>query len=64
MRENATRQYGIIAIVDRYMSAIDEIINIPKLTECLNEIYKMGFLDNVFDEIIVMSKLEFNYEND
>ena len=46
------------------MNAIDEIINIPKLTECLNEIYKMGFLDNVFDEIIAMSKLEFNYEND
>ena len=46
------------------MSAIDEIINIPKLIEYLNEIYKMGFLDNVFDEIIVMSKLEFNYEND
>ena len=45
------------------MSAIDEIINIPKLTEYLNEIYKIGLLDNVFDEIIVMSKLEFNYEH-
>ena len=64
LKENATRQYGIVAIVDRYMSAIDEIINIPKLTKYLNEIYKMGLLDNVFDEIIVMSKLEFNYEND
>ena len=58
------RQYGIVAIVDRYMSAIDEIINIPKLTEYLNKIYAIGLLDNVFDEIIVMSKLEFNYEND
>lgn len=64
MRENATRQYGIVAIVDRYMSAIDGIINIPKLTEYLNKIYTIGLLDNVFDEIIVMSKLEFNYEND
>jgi len=63
LKENASRQYGIVAIVEKYMSAIDEIINIPKLTEYLNEVYKNGLLDNVFDEIIVMSKLEFNYEH-
>ena len=43
------------------MKSIDEIINIPKLTGYLKEIEKKEYLDKVPNEIICMSKLEFNY---
>lgn len=64
IRENAIRQYGIETIINRYMNSIDEIINIPMLILCLNEINKNGILNKVLEEIILQSKIEFNYEED
>lgn len=60
LRENAIQQYGIEAIVERYMKSIDEIINIPKLILYLNEIYTHGYLNQVIDEIVIQAKIEFN----
>lgn len=62
LRENAIQQYGIEVIVERYMKSIDEIINIPMLILYLNEVDRYGYLDKVLDEIIIQSKVEFNYE--
>ena len=64
LRENAIQQYGIEFIVERYMKAIDEVINIPMLIMYLNEADKNGYLNNILDEIIIQSKVEFNYEED
>lgn len=64
LRENAIQQYGIEIIVNRYMNSIDEVINIPMLILYLNETAQKGYLNNVLDEIILQSKVEFNYEED
>ena len=62
LRENALQQYGIEVIIERYMNSVDEVINIPMLILYLNEVDKNGYLDKVLDEIILQSKVEFNYE--
>ena len=46
------------------MKAIDEVINIPMLILYLNEADKNGYLNKILDEIILQSKIEFNYEED
>lgn len=58
---DALKIYPVRAIVDKYMDCIEEIINIPKLLECLEIVIKEGHLLNTLDEIIIQSKLEFNY---
>ena len=64
IRENAIKQYGIETIVGHYMNSIDEVINIPMLILYLNEINKNKKLNKVLEEIILQSKVEFNYEED
>jgi hypothetical protein len=41
-----------------------EIINIPTLTIRFQEAVKQGYLNKTLDEIILQSKVEFNYEDD
>lgn len=62
IRENASKTYSIKAIVDKYMDCIEEVINIPTLTNRFNEVVKQGYLNNILDEIIIQSKVEFNYD--
>ncbi len=64
IRENAMRVYSIKAVVDRYMQCIEEIINIPKLHQCFIEAVKQGYLNSILDEIILQSKVEFNYQDE
>lgn len=64
LRENAIQQYGVEVVVERYMNSIDEVINIPMLIMYLNEADKNGYLNKILDEIVIQSKVEFNYEND
>jgi len=64
IREQAQRQYSINTIVARYMECIEEIINVPVLLEKFTEATKQGHLDNMLNEIIKQSKVEFNYEDD
>ena len=49
------------AIVNAYMQAIEEVINIPQLLEMLNVVIVRGAVKSVLDEIILQSKIEFNY---
>ena len=44
------------------MSCIEEVINIPILNIRFNEAVKQGYLNNILDEIITQSKVEFNYD--
>jgi hypothetical protein len=66
IQENANKSYPIIAIVEKYMKCIEEVINIPILKIRFLEAIKQGFLVKILDEIVLQSKVEFNYmdEND
>ena len=62
--ENANKTYSIQTIVDKYMDCIEEVINIPTLGERFSIAANQGYLRNILDEIIVQSKVEFNFEDD
>lgn len=61
IREGAKRLYAIDLIVDKYMACIEEIINIPKLLECFEHACSQGFLPAILDEIVIQSRVEFNF---
>ena len=44
------------------MDSIEEVINIPRLTEILNTQVQRGKVKEILDEIVIQSKLEFNYD--
>ncbi len=44
------------------MNCIEEIINIPLLSQHFKDVISQGQLDDVLNEIILQSKVEFNYE--
>lgn len=58
---DAIKLYCIQSVVDNYMSAIEEIINIPLLKSYLLSAIKNGYLKDILNEIIQQSKVEFNY---
>ncbi|WP_342597774.1 hypothetical protein VKI21_07980 [Cyanobacterium aponinum UTEX 3222] len=65
IEENAINTYTVKAIVKRYMDSIEEIINISNLQIILNKLIQDGKTKEIMDEIILQSKVEFNYdEND
>ena len=61
LRDNAIKIYIIESIVDKYMNCIEELINIPMLKIYFETIKKKELLSYVLDEIIIQSKVEFNY---
>jgi hypothetical protein len=63
IRDNAVKTYSIKAIVDKYMDCIEEVINIPTLSSRFNDAVKQGYLNKILDEIVIQSKVEFNYED-
>ena len=64
LKENAVKTYVIESIVDKYMSCIEEIINIPKLIDCFTHVEENGELSDVLNEILLQSKVEFNYDDE
>lgn len=64
LKENAIKTYVVESIVDKYMSCIEEIINIPRLIECFDELEANGGLPDLLNEIVLQSKVEFNYDED
>lgn len=64
IRKQAERQYPIKAIVKRYMSCIEEIINVPSILERFREAVNNGYLEEILSEIIKQSKVEFSYQDD
>ncbi len=61
IEENARIRYRIHTVVQSYMDAIEEIINIPMLIENLQSVIESGRITDVMQEIILQSKVEFNY---
>jgi methyltransferase-like protein len=64
IRDNASKTYSIKTIIDNYMECIEEVINIPTLKKRFKEAVKQGYLDNILDEIVIQSKVEFNQGDD
>ena len=64
IRAQAVAKYKIEAVVDAYMSAIEEIINVNDLVAAFGAVVQSGQLQTVMDEIVVQSKVEFNYSDD
>lgn len=64
IQDNADKIYLIKTIVEKYMACIEEVINIPMLNIRFNEAVKQGYLNNILDEIVVQSKVEFNYTDE
>lgn len=64
IRLQAISKYKIESVVDLYMSAIEEIINTQNLVDAFSDVIKSGQLQAVMDEIVLQSKVEFNYSDD
>ncbi len=56
-------KYQIKVIVKRYIEAVEEIINIPKLVEIFESVLESGFGAKVIEEIVLQSRVEFNVES-
>ena len=59
---DARRRYSVSKIVSQYMGCIEEIINLDRLQSLFDEVVNEGRIGGVINEIIVQSKVEFNYE--
>lgn len=64
LEDGANKQYGIKKIVEDYMGAIEEIINIPRLEELLQDVIQQSHLSDLLSEIIKQSRVEFNYADE
>jgi len=62
IEEDALKIYTVKAVVAKYMGCIEEIINIPTLSNRFKEAVNQGYLNNILNEIISQSKVEFNYD--
>jgi hypothetical protein len=62
IRKQAEAAYGVEKVVERYMSCIEEIINVPELLRRFQIVQKAGKLGDVMDEIVRQSMVEFNYD--
>ncbi len=58
----AEAKYQIKAIVEKYIEAVEEIINIPKLIEIFENVLESGLGAKVIKEIVLQSRVEFNVE--
>lgn len=64
LEKDALKTYPVKAIVTKYLGCIEEIINIPTLQNYLHAVERNGLLLQVLNEIILQSKVEFNYSDD
>ncbi len=62
IKAQAKTKYKIDAVVASYVDAIEEIINIHRLLEYLTKVIETGKIGEVMNEVIVQSKVEFNYQ--
>lgn len=64
IKNKAEEIYSVNKIVGKYMKSIEEIINIPILLDYFDNTIKKGRLNDIIHEIILQSKVEFNYEEE
>jgi hypothetical protein len=64
LHDDAIKTYSVDAVVNRYIECIEELINIPRLREIFSEVKNRGEVATILDDIILQSKVEFNFEDD
>jgi len=64
IRMQAIAKYKIESVVNAYMNAVEDIINVQDLVTAFNEVVSSGCLQEVMDEIVTQSKVEFNYNDE
>jgi hypothetical protein len=62
IREQAQRVYSVKRVVKRYMDCVEEIINIPVLLDRFETIASDKRIAPVIDELVLQSRVEFNYD--
>lgn len=60
--KQAEAKYQIKAIVKKYIEAVEEVINIPRLIEIFEEVLAGGKSTSIIEEIVLQSRVEFNVE--
>jgi hypothetical protein len=60
----ALSKYKISSVVESYMLAVEEVINVNKLIEYFTSVVNLGKVTEVMSEIVRQSKVEFNYEDE
>ena len=64
LRQEAQHTYGVNAVVEKYMSAVEELINIPRLFDLLARLVKDNKVKQIMNEIVLQSRVEFNVAED
>lgn len=64
IRQQAASKYKIQSVIESYMGAVEEIINVESLIVAFKSVVDSGKVDDVMEEIVSQSKVEFNYEDD
>ena len=64
IRADALKTDVVQKVVEDYLSCIEEVINIPVLRSYLADLEKKSIVPEVLKEIILQSKVEFNYDED
>lgn len=64
IRLQALSKYKISSVVESYMLAVEEVINVNKLIEYFTSVVNLGKVTEVMSEIVRQSKVEFNYEDE
>ena len=64
IKADALKTYVVQKVVDDYLSCIEEVINIPVLKSYLYDLEQKSIVPEVLKEIILQSKVEFNYDED
>jgi len=64
LKEGAEKRYAVNAIVEKYMNCIEEVIDLSVLRERLQTAASLGYLRDILNEIVIQSKIEFNYEEE
>ncbi|WP_457744634.1 hypothetical protein [Sulfurimonas sp.] len=62
IKAKAYELYTVKKIVNKYIDSIEELINIEVLIKRFDECVKNGYLIQILDEIILQSKVEFNFK--
>ncbi|MCS1410632.1 MAG: hypothetical protein M2R45_03827 [Verrucomicrobia subdivision 3 bacterium] len=63
IEQQARRVFSVAKVVQRYMDCVEEVINIPTLLKRFNEIAVDDRVGPVIDELLLQSRVEFNYDN-
>ena len=64
IRAQAVAKYKIEAVVEAYIRAVEEVINVADLVSAFDSVVQSGQLQYVMDEIVAQSKVEFNYNDE